>query len=50
MNIEIKAVMGKSFKDEEFANIMNLDNKEFEDIIKKRFDEYRNKRDIYTDK
>ena len=31
----IKPVMGKSFKDEEFANIINLDNKEFENIIKK---------------
>ena len=36
--------MGKSFKDEEFANIMKLENKEFESIIKKRFDEFRNKR------
>ena len=40
----IKPVMGKSFKDEEFANIVKLENKEFETVIKKRFDEFRNKR------
>ena len=41
---KIKPVLGKSFKDEEFANIVKLKNQEFEDIIKKRFDEFRNKR------
>ena len=36
--------MGKSFKDEELTNAIKLENKEFESIIKKRFDEFRNKR------
>ena len=40
----IKPIMGKSIKDEEFENIIKLENKEFENIIKKRFDEFRNKR------
>ena len=41
---KIKPIMGKSFKDEEFANIMKLESKEFEIIVKKRFNEFRNKR------
>jgi len=41
---KIKPVLGKSFKDEELANIVKLENREFEDIIEKRFDEFRNKR------
>ena len=40
----IKPIMGKSFKDEELTNAIKLENKEFESIIKKRFDEFRNKR------
>ena len=40
----IKPVMGKSFKEEELTNAMKLENQEFESIIKKRFDEFRNKR------
>ena len=36
--------MGKSFKEEELTNAMKLENQEFESIIKKRFDEFRNKR------
>jgi preprotein translocase subunit SecA len=40
----IKPIMGKSFKDGELANIIKLENKEFESIIRKRFDEFRNKR------
>ena len=41
---KIKPIIGRSFKDEEFANITNLKNEEFENIIKKRFAEFRNKR------
>ena len=41
---KIKPIIGRSFKDEEFANIINLKNEEFENIIKKRFTEFRNKR------
>ena len=41
---KIKPVLGKSIKEDEFANIVKLENKEFEDTIKKRFDEFRNKR------
>ena len=41
---KIKPIMGRSIKDEEFINIIQLKNKKFEDIIKKRFDEFRNKR------
>ncbi len=40
----IKPVVGKSFKDEDLTNTIKLENKEFESIIKKRFDEFRNKR------
>jgi len=42
--VKIKPILGKSFKDEDFVNITNIKNKEFEDIAKKRFDEFRNKR------
>ncbi len=41
---KIKPIIGRSFKDEEFANITNLKNEEFENIIQKRFTEFRNKR------
>ena len=41
---KIKPVLGKSINDEEFTNIVKTENKEFEDTIKKRFDEFRNKR------
>ena len=40
----IKPIVGKSFKDEELTNTIKLESKEFESIIKKRFDEFRNKR------
>ena len=41
---KIKPVLGKSFKDEEVTNAIRLKNKEFEDVIKNRFNEFRNKR------
>ncbi|MDC6465199.1 preprotein translocase subunit SecA [Pelagibacteraceae bacterium] len=41
---KIKPVMGKSTKDNEFANIMNLKNKEFEEVIREKFNNFRNKR------
>lgn len=41
---KIKPIMGRSIKDDEFSNIILLKNKEFEDTIKKKFDEFRNKR------
>ena len=40
----IKPIVGKSLKDEELTNTIKLENKEFESVIKKRFDEFRNKR------
>ena len=47
----IKPIMGKSVKDEEFVNIINLKNKEFEDTIKNKFNGFRNKRNkILTEK
>ena len=36
--------MGRSFKHEEFTNIINLKDDEFKKIIKKKFDEFRSKR------
>ena len=41
---KIKPILGKSFKFEEFANITDLKNEEFENIIKKNFYEFRKKR------
>ena len=41
---KIKPLIGRSFKDEEFANITNLKSVEFEEIIKKKFNQLRNKR------
>jgi preprotein translocase subunit SecA len=41
---KIKPVLGKSFKYEEYKNAIILKNKEFEDVIKNRFNEFRNKR------
>ena len=41
---KIKPIMGRSIKDEEFANIIQLKNKDFEEEIKKKFNEFRNKR------
>jgi len=41
---KIKPIIGKSFKEEELINIINLKNEEFEKIIKKRFYELRSKR------
>ena len=34
---KIKPIIGRTFKDEEFASITNLKNEEFENIIKKKF-------------
>ena len=36
--------MGKSIKDDEFANIINQRNENFEESIKTKFNEFRNKR------
>ena len=41
---KIKPILGRSFKDEELENIKNLKGKEFEEIIKKKFNEFRKKR------
>ena len=41
---KIKPIMGRSIKDEELKNIILLKNKEFENEIKKRFENFRNKR------
>ena len=41
---KIKPVIGRSFKDGDFVSIVNSKNEEFENIIKKRFAEFRNKR------
>ena len=41
---KIKPLIGRSFKDEEFANITNLKSVEFEEVIKKKFNQLRNKR------
>ena len=42
--LRIKPIMGRTIKDEDFANIIQLNNKEFETVIKKKFDDFRNKR------
>jgi len=41
---KIKPVLGRSFKDEELTNITKLKKEEFENIIKEKFNESRNKR------
>ena len=41
---KIKPILGRSFKDEELANITKLKKEEFENIIKEKFNESRNKR------
>ena len=41
---KIRPIMGRSFKENEFTNIIKLKNDEFEDTIRKRFYEFRNKR------
>ena len=41
---KIKPILGRAFKEEELENIMKLKNKNFEDIIKKKFEEFRNTR------
>jgi preprotein translocase subunit SecA len=41
---KIRPIMGRSFKENEFTNIIKLKNNEFEDTIRKRFYEFRNKR------
>jgi len=47
---KIKPILGRSFKDEELANITKLKKEEFENIIKEKFNESRNKRNkLLTD-
>ena len=41
---KIKPIMGRSIKDEEFTTIINLKNEKFENSIKDKFHEFRNKR------
>ena len=41
---KIKPIMGRSIKDEEFTTIINLKNEKFENSIKDKFNEFRNKR------
>ena len=40
----IKPIMGRSFNDEDFDKIIKLKDKEFEEMIKSKFDSFRNKR------
>lgn len=47
---KIKPILGRSFKDEELVNITKLKKEEFENIIKEKFNESRNKRNkLLTD-
>ena len=41
---KIRPIMGRSVKDEEFINIINLKNEKFENLIKEKFFEFRKKR------
>ena len=41
---KIKPIMGRSFKNDEFVNLTNLKDLEFENVIRKKFNEFRNKR------
>ncbi len=41
---KIKPIIGRSIKEEEFSNILNLKNREFEDTILKEFNNFRIKR------
>jgi preprotein translocase subunit SecA len=40
----IKPILGKSFESNEFEELLNLEDKEFEIILKKKFNQFRNKR------
>ena len=40
----IKPIMGRSFREDEFVNIIKLKNDEFENAIRKRFNDFRSKR------
>ena len=44
LKTKIRPIIGRSIKEEEFINIVNLKDKEFEDLIKNRFNEFRKKR------
>ena len=44
LKIKIKPIIGKSLKETEFVDIFNKKDEEFESIIKKRFNEIRDKR------
>ena len=47
---KIKPILGRSFKDEELTDITKLKKEEFENIIKEKFNESRNKRNkLLTD-
>ena len=47
----IKPMMGRSFKDEELTSIIKMKNTEFENSLKNKFNEFRNKRSkILTEK
>jgi len=41
---KIKPILGRSFKEDDFNNIVNLKKEEFENTIKIKFNEFRNKR------
>ena len=41
---KIKPIMGRSIKDEEFTNIIKMKNKDFEEAVIKKINEFRNKR------
>lgn len=41
---KVRPIMGRSIKDEEFTNIIKLKNEKFEDSIKEKFDQFRNRR------
>jgi len=44
LKVKIKPVIGRTIKSEDFQKIMLLKNNEFENIIKEKFDQFRNKR------
>jgi len=47
---KIKPIMGRSFKNEEFTGLAELSDTNFKEMIKKKFNEYRNKRNELLEK
>jgi len=44
LKTRIKPIMGKSFNDDDFEKISKLKDKEFQEVIKSKFDSFRNRR------